>query len=357
MKIRWFAAGIAAVLITGGAATVAQRVITQKTRGVLPAQNDSAHADSRVLSIPGPLVTSAPVFSEPAASPHPPQLPVEDRAEPIPDPLTLAESNPPLPPAIDEIPPSLPPSPMVTEPIAEPTAIVDAGPSPATINDPPINDPAINLVAERSDSTNPVTSRPAPVLADPVETVESFVERNRQEAESNIQALGTEAENLKARLAKVEAALVRWQSFSRALHANQTDDQASPPASSEATPPPAKANWKRISEPAQRSTESIPVAPAAEPTKKVSGSAAPSAVFIEEPAQGPPPPALPPESDPSPPVGSPPGDTLPPSAEPKPTDLPPPTVETKPTDLPSPVAEPELPIEPPSGVALPLPLS
>ena len=56
MKMRWLAAGIAAVLITGGAATVAQRVITQKTRGVLPETNDAAHPDARRPELVQPMV-------------------------------------------------------------------------------------------------------------------------------------------------------------------------------------------------------------------------------------------------------------------------------------------------------------
>ena len=376
MKIRWFAAGIAAVLITGGAATVAQRVITQKTRGVLPTRNDSAHADSRILAIPGPPASSPPIQNDVATSPPPLPLvsiidPVGPEIEPTADPLTLVDASPP-PPAIDEPAPIM----LVTETIAETAAIVDAGPSLATVSEPPVTDPALEKAAESIDSNTSVTSRPAPALADPVETVESFVERNRQEAESNIQSLATEAENLKARLAKVEAALVRWRSFSRALHANQPadPDQASPtmsaPSQPDISPAPGKANWKRISEPTKRPDDSSRVAPAHEPIKEISASSVPSAL-IDEPSQESPPPTLPPASaDSSPPAGLPPGDSSPPLMESKPTDLPPPAAESKPIDLPPPTAGPEptdLPpspagpeptdLPPPGGVAPPLPLS
>lgn len=50
-----------------------------------------------------------------------------------------------------------------------------------------------------------------------MKVVESFVERNRKEAEDSIKALSKEAEELRARLKKVEAALERWQAVSRAL--------------------------------------------------------------------------------------------------------------------------------------------
>ncbi len=52
---------------------------------------------------------------------------------------------------------------------------------------------------------------------DPLRDVEAFVRRGRKEADDSIVALTREAERLKARLAKVEAALARWQGVSNAL--------------------------------------------------------------------------------------------------------------------------------------------
>ena len=52
---------------------------------------------------------------------------------------------------------------------------------------------------------------------DPMQVVEAFVARNRKEAEDSIQALTQEAETLRARLQKVEAALERWKAVDNAL--------------------------------------------------------------------------------------------------------------------------------------------
>ncbi|MHC5539555.1 hypothetical protein ACYOEI_15160, partial [Singulisphaera rosea] len=54
---------------------------------------------------------------------------------------------------------------------------------------------------------------------DPGQLVSEFVDRSRKEAEASIAALTKEAEELRVRLKKVESALDRWQSVSRALAA------------------------------------------------------------------------------------------------------------------------------------------
>ena len=59
---------------------------------------------------------------------------------------------------------------------------------------------------------------------DPMAAVDEFLGRNRKEADESIKALAREAETLRARLQKVEAALARWQSVSNAL--NQDAPQA-----------------------------------------------------------------------------------------------------------------------------------
>ena len=52
-----------------------------------------------------------------------------------------------------------------------------------------------------------------------MEEVETFVAKGREQAEARINALNAEAENLRARLAKVEAASARWKAFATALDA------------------------------------------------------------------------------------------------------------------------------------------
>ncbi len=232
MKIRVFAAGVAAVLITGGAATVAQRVITQKTRGVLPVQSDQAHADSRsvTLAIPAPGIATPPVaqlaLNLVSNDPVPATLPVGAGPTLAVEPDHPALPAPPAEPTVAVVEPAPAPSP---NPGPEPdTAVVAAEPP-----QPLPTDPAISRATNPGNSAAVDESK-----GDPVETVETFLERNRKEAEAAIQALTTEEENLKSRLGKVQTALVRWQSFSHALSADQ-------PVAQPAQPTPAKANWKR----------------------------------------------------------------------------------------------------------------
>lgn len=78
---------------------------------------------------------------------------------------------------------------------------------------------------------------------DPAELVSEFVDRSRKEAERSIAALTKEAEELRARLKKVEAALDRWQSISRALAAEpvssipmSSPDEAIRPVAAEEAP-------------------------------------------------------------------------------------------------------------------------
>ena len=53
---------------------------------------------------------------------------------------------------------------------------------------------------------------------DPMKAVESFLTRNRKEADDSIKALTSEAEVLRGRLQKVEAALARWEAVAGSLN-------------------------------------------------------------------------------------------------------------------------------------------
>ena len=149
-------------------------------------------------------------------------------------------------------------------------------------------------------SPGPVTEngKSEAIAGDPMEAVDSFLDRNRKEAEDATQALTREAETLRARLQKVEAALARWQAVSAAL------------------------NQKEISGDSHRDPRPVEVPPPSAPP--VSGEPP-----LPTPAEPPPPgPAiLPPASN----------DTLPPSpvALPEPTPAPP-TAPADPVPLPSP---------------------
>jgi len=80
--------------------------------------------------------------------------------------------------------------------------------------------PASESLPGLSESANPLPeARPAPGIEDPSATVDAFLQRNRKEADDSIQALNREAEALRARLARVEAGLVRWRAVSAALNA------------------------------------------------------------------------------------------------------------------------------------------
>jgi hypothetical protein len=76
---------------------------------------------------------------------------------------------------------------------------------------------------------------PATPSDDPMHVVEAFVVRNRKEAAESIETLTKEAELLRARLQKVEAALERWKAVENALR----QDAAVP------VPPPVEAIQKK----------------------------------------------------------------------------------------------------------------
>jgi len=80
----------------------------------------------------------------------------------------------------------------------------------------------------RSESGSP-TPRPwdAAVSEDPEAAAREFLEANRKEAESRLRALTSEAEQLRARLDRLNAGISRWQSLLDALSRSQ---QESPPA-------------------------------------------------------------------------------------------------------------------------------
>ena len=255
MKMRWLAAGVAAVLITGGAATLAQRVITQKTRGVLPEKNDSAHADSR--RIPGKLVVEA--------------IPSEPGLPAIALPVTIAASPPPPTEPALALPGELPGEMMTSSPpTAQPVAPTIAIAEPPAEIEPPA--PLASDSGSADPAVSPVAAPTAPVeeqtKVDPVQSVENFVERNRKEAESSIQTLTTEAANLKDRLARVEKALIRWQAFSRALNADQPASQPEVPATAPESTTGPKVKWERPTpDQSPQPTPDDKPAPAAPPTE------------------------------------------------------------------------------------------
>ncbi|MDR3633958.1 MAG: hypothetical protein P4L84_09145 [Isosphaeraceae bacterium] len=73
--------------------------------------------------------------------------------------------------------------------------------------------------------TSPAVSA-APAPEDPEKVAESFVDKTKQQAETQIKALTTEAEQLRARLKKVESAIARWQTLRSALEPRPAPAQA-----------------------------------------------------------------------------------------------------------------------------------
>lgn len=156
--------------------------------------------------------------------------------------------------------------------------------------DPHTKDAPSTLLPTITDPVSASAKEPSEVADDPVGTVESFLQRNRKEADDSIKSLTQEAEMLRARLQKVEAALGRWQAIAGAL--NQE-----PKKPSEADPTP-------VSKPEAGPENPHAVgAPSSEP---------PSQVKPQE--SSPVPPSLP--ADPPPPASPLP---LPPSVETPPT--------------------------------------
>jgi hypothetical protein len=102
--------------------------------------------------------------------------------------------------------------PVLPAPPDLPSAIESAAaPLPgAPVRGQPLGPPEI----PSPDAPGPVA---APEADDPMQIVEKFVERNRKEAEESIEKLSKEADALRARLQKVEAALERWKAVQSAL--------------------------------------------------------------------------------------------------------------------------------------------
>lgn len=91
----------------------------------------------------------------------------------------------------------------------------------------------------------------APVIAssDPDAQARSFVERNQREAEARLQALESEAEELRGRLTKIEAAIQQWRSLADAMRKAQEPADAKPEPLEEAAQPQASTALEAIPTP------------------------------------------------------------------------------------------------------------
>lgn len=118
-------------------------------------------------------------------------------------------------------------------PAIEPLSIDPAKASQVAIDDPlpaplPV-DRARTWKAQPGDAPQPSRARdvvagdepPAVASSDPDAQARSFVERNQREAEARLEALESEAEELRGRLAKIEAAIQQWRSLADAMRKAQ----------------------------------------------------------------------------------------------------------------------------------------
>ncbi len=113
----------------------------------------------------------------------------------------------------------------------------DSGASLASEKSPPSSllGPPPHLEPAESASAPPVPRRlpaltenqPASSTDDPEQSAQSFVERNQKEAEDHLRALTAEAQQLRARLAKLESGIKKWQGLVSALKSSQGQSIAS----------------------------------------------------------------------------------------------------------------------------------
>lgn len=224
-----------------------------------PADGSKDNAKSKVEEKKG---------NEPAKAP---KLAKDEAPEVVPAPLAPSEADaPPIAPDLtgDDFP--------SINPAIEPLSIDPAKASQIAIDDPddhldplPAPTPIDRARAWKAQSGNgpqPAGARgvavdvvDAPVIAssDPDAQARSFVERNQREAEARLQALESEAEELRGRLTKIEAAIQQWRSLADAMRKAQEPADAKPEAPevearAEAPQPQAATNLEAIPTPPQQ---------------------------------------------------------------------------------------------------------
>ena len=110
---------------------------------------------------------------------------------------------------------ALPPPPIA--PLASPS---QAPPAIEPLPVPTEKAPSMPLPIARAEGANSQDGV-ASGHEDPEKTAQSFVERNQKEAEAHLKSLTTEAEQLRARLAKLDSGIKKWQILLTALKAAQ----------------------------------------------------------------------------------------------------------------------------------------
>src|SRR5262245_42555060 len=111
----------------------------------------------------------------------------------------------PRPPSVSPVPMDLPKA-----------AALDESPVPLPTPGPMAELPPVESVPNRAVAS---TMPPDQAQADPVGEVEDFIRQGQDRATRSIQALTAERQALRERLARVEAALARWEGVDRSLEA------------------------------------------------------------------------------------------------------------------------------------------
>jgi hypothetical protein len=113
------------------------------------------------------------------------------------------------------------PAPLPVAPGSAASSAADPSPNPP----PPL--PPVGEPQQASGASEPALlrtlpeSQPAASTDDPEQSALSFVERNQKEAEDHLRTLTAEAQQLRARLAKLEAGIKKWQCLVSALKSSQ----------------------------------------------------------------------------------------------------------------------------------------
>jgi hypothetical protein len=130
------------------------------------------------------------------------------------------------PPVIDQYSPALPQSP------AHPLEPGGTSSPPPAKSDPSAFQPASS--SSEPPSSSAAQSHSASFLDDPEQAAQSFMERNQKEAEDHLNALVAEAQQLRARLAKLDSGIRKWQGLANALKSSQERPNASTTSTSAA---------------------------------------------------------------------------------------------------------------------------
>jgi hypothetical protein len=128
---------------------------------------------------------------------------------------------------------------------------------------------------------------------DPEKSAQSFVERNQKEAEEHLKALTAEAEQLRARLTRLESGIRRWQVLVNALRSAQGVAATDDPSALEPVPQTAPAGarkdkrvkWASANPAPAPATEAPPTQPAVATELAPDPAPAPASAPVARPMQ------------------------------------------------------------------------